>query len=102
VTPSASQTLPRYGLMFGNFATGLCILAPAGMLTVLAEGLNVGIRETGLLVTYGAVILCFGSPLVAWLTTRIDRRTLLVGSLAFMVIGQIASAFAPNYATVLA
>ena len=88
--------------MLGNFATGLCILAPAGMLTVLAEGLDVGIRETGLLVTYGAVILCFGSPLVAWLTTRIDRRTLLIGSLAFMVVGQAASAFAPNYATVLA
>jgi predicted MFS family arabinose efflux permease len=102
MTPPPSQTLPRYGLMLGNFATGLCILAPAGMLTVLAEGLNVGIRETGLLVTFGAVILCFGSPLVAWLTTRIDRRTLLVGSLVFMVIGQAASAFAPNYATVLA
>ena len=102
MTPSTSQTLPRYGLMLGNFATGLCILAPAGMLTVLADGLNVGIRETGLLVTYGAVILCIGSPIVAWLTTRIDRRTLLVGSLAFMVIGQAGSAFAPNYATVLA
>lgn len=88
--------------MLGNFATGLCILAPAGMLTVLAEGLDVGIRETGLLVTYGAVILCFGSPLVAWLTTRVDRRTLLIGSLAFMVIGQAACAFAPNYVTVLA
>ncbi len=97
-----NQTLPRYGLMLGNFATGLCILAPAGMLPVLAEGLDSGIRETGLLVTYGAVILCFGSPLVAWLTTRIDRRTLLVGSLAFMVLGQAGSAFAPNYATVLA
>jgi predicted MFS family arabinose efflux permease len=102
VTTASNQTLPRYGLMLGNFATGLCILAPAGMLPVLAEGLDVGIREAGLLVTYGAVILCFGSPLVAWLTTRIDRRTLLVGSLAFMVLGQAASAFAPNYATVLA
>ncbi len=102
MTPSTSQTLPRYGLMLGNFATGLCILAPAGMLTVLADGLTVGIRETGLLVTFGAVILCFGSPIVAWLTTRIDRRTLLVSSLAFMVIGQAASALAPNYATVLA
>lgn len=88
--------------MLGNFATGLCILAPAGMLTVLADGLNAGIRETGLLVTFGAVILCFGSPIVAWLTTRIDRRTLLASSLAFMVIGQAASAIAPNYATVLA
>jgi MFS transporter, DHA1 family, inner membrane transport protein len=94
--------LPKFGLMLGNFATGLCILAPAGMLTVLAEGLNVDIRETGLLVTFGAVILFIGSPLVAWLTTHIDRRTLLVGSLAFMVAGQAASAIAPNYAVVLA
>ena len=92
MTPAPSQTLPRYGLMLGNFATGLCILAPAGMLTVLAEGLNVGIRETGLLVTFGAVILCFGSPLVAWLTTRIDRRTLLVGSLATAGISRLATA----------
>ena len=96
------QWLPRYGLMLRNFATGLSVLTPAGMLNVLAEGLNVGIRETGLLVTFGAVILCFGSPLVAWLTTRIDRRTLLVGTLAVMTAGQAASALAPNYAVVLA
>ncbi|MBV9558656.1 MAG: MFS transporter [Pseudolabrys sp.] len=87
--------------MLGNFATGLCILAPAGMLTILADGLNVGIRETGLLVTFGAVILCFGSPIVAWLTTRVDRRTLLATSLGFMVVGQAASAVAPNYLTIL-
>jgi DHA1 family inner membrane transport protein len=96
------QMLPRYGLMLGNFATGLSVLAPAGMLTMLAEGLQVGIRATGLLVTFGAIILCFGSPLMAWLTTRMDRRTLLVGTLAVMAAGQAAMAFAPNYATVLA
>ena len=93
---------PRIPLMLGNFATGVSILAPAGMLTVLADGLNVGIRDTGLLVTYGAIILCFGSPIVAWLTTRIERRLLLAGTLAVLVIGQAASAFALNYATVLA
>jgi len=59
------QSLPRYGLMLGNFATGLCILAPAGMLPILADGVGVGIREAGLVVTYGAVILCFGTPIVA-------------------------------------
>lgn len=88
--------------MLGNFATGVSILAPAGMLTVLADGLGVGIRDSGLLVTFGAVILCFGSPLVAWLTTRINRRLLLASTLAILVVGQAASAFAPNYATVLA
>jgi DHA1 family inner membrane transport protein len=39
---------------------------------------------------------------VAWLTTRIDRRLLLTATLAVLVVGQAASAFAPNYATVLA
>jgi predicted MFS family arabinose efflux permease len=98
---SVKRFLPRLSLMLGNFATGVSILAPAGMLTVLADGLGVGIPDIGLLVTFGAVILCFGSPIVAWLTTRIERRTLLTVTLAVLVAAQAASAFAPNYGTVL-
>ncbi|MCW5693991.1 MAG: MFS transporter [Pseudolabrys sp.] len=71
------------------------------MLAILAEGLNVGIREAGLLVTFGAIILCIGSPVVAWLTTRIERRVLLVTTLAVMAAGQAAMALAPNYSVVL-
>jgi MFS transporter, DHA1 family, inner membrane transport protein len=78
--------------MLGNVVVGMTILGPAGMLTELATGLGVGIHDTGLLVTYGAVVLCIGSPLMAWLTTRIDRRVLLVVTLAVLAIGQGASA----------
>ncbi len=88
--------------MLGNFVTGVSILTPAGMLPELSEGLHVSIRDVGLLVTYGAVILCIGSPLVAWLTTRVDRRLLLTVTLGVLVIGQAASAFAPDYSVVLA
>ena len=88
--------------MLGNFVTGVSILTPAGMLPTLADGLGVSIRDAGLLVTYGAIMLCIGSPLLAWLTTRFDRRLLLTGTLGVLVIGQAASAFAPNYAAVLA
>lgn len=98
---SVQHQLSRYGLLLGNFATGISVLAPAGMLTILADGLNVGVRDAGLLVTFGAVILCIGSPVVAWLTTRIDRRLLLVTTLAVMVIGQAAMALAPSYGVVL-
>lgn len=94
--------LPRIALMLGNFATGIAIISPAGMLPMLADGLGASIRETGLLVTYGAIILTIGSPLVAWLTTRFDRRLLLTVTLAILVVGQAASALAPDYATVLA
>jgi DHA1 family inner membrane transport protein len=87
--------------MLGNVVVGIAVLAPAGMLPDLAAGLAVSIREAGLLIAYGAVILCFGSPLMAWATTRVDRRTLLAATLALLAIGQLGSAFAPNYLAVL-
>jgi predicted MFS family arabinose efflux permease len=88
-------------LMLGNFVTGTAVLAPAGMLGELASGLGVGIREAGLLITFGAVVLCIGSPLTAWLTSRVERRTLLCGALMVLALTNAASAFAPNYAVLL-
>lgn len=97
-----STFFPRFVLMAGNIVIGVVILAPAGMLAELARGFSVGIHDTGLLVTYGAVMLCIASPVMAWLTTRMDRRVLLVATLAIVAVGQALSAFAPNYLTVLA
>jgi DHA1 family inner membrane transport protein len=91
----------RVVLMLGNVVTGLSILGPAGMLAELANGLHVGIHDTGLLVTYGATVLCIGSPVMAWLTTRIDRRALLVATLAVLAAGQAASALTSNYGVIL-
>lgn len=87
--------------MVGNIVIGLAVIGPAGMLAELAEGLRVGIHDAGLLVTYGAVVLCIASPVLAWLTTRVDRRMLLVATLAIIAAGLGLSAVAPNYATVL-
>ncbi|MEJ2625507.1 MAG: MFS transporter [Pseudolabrys sp.] len=93
--------LPRLALMLGNVFIGLAVLGPAGMMAPMAHGLHVGIHDIGLLVTYGAVVLCIGSPLIAWLTTRVDRRVLLVVALALVALFQAASALAPNYATMV-
>jgi predicted MFS family arabinose efflux permease len=88
-------------LMLGNLVTGTSVLAPAGMLPELAAGLDVSIHTAGLLITFGALTLCVGSPLTAWLTSRIDRRRLLAATLAVFGIGNVASAFAPDYASLL-
>ena len=93
--------LARFFLMLGNIVIGLSVLGPAGMLNELADGLHVGIRDAGLLVTWGAVVLCIGSPLMAWLTTRMDRRLQLVGTLLVVAVAQGASALAPGYGAVL-
>jgi DHA1 family inner membrane transport protein len=92
---------PRIVLMLGNIVIGLSILGPAGMLAELADGLGVSVHAAGLLVTYGAVVLCVGSPVVALLTTRIDRRVLLVTTLGLLAAGHAASALAPSYLVIL-
>ena len=88
-------------LMLGNVVTGCSVLAPAGMLSELSSELDISIRTAGLLITFGAIMLCIGSPVTAWLTSRIERRTLLVTTLAVLALTNIASAFAPDYASLL-
>jgi DHA1 family inner membrane transport protein len=88
-------------LMFGNLVTGSSILAPAGLLIELSSDLGITVHSAGLLVTFGAIVLCIGSPLTAWLTSRIERRTLLATTLAVLALGNAASAFAPDYTTLL-
>jgi MFS transporter, DHA1 family, inner membrane transport protein len=88
-------------LMLGNIVTGCSVLAPAGMLSELSSDLGVTIRDAGLLITFGAIVLCVGSPLTAWLTSRIERRRLLTATLAVLALTNAASAFAPDYASLL-
>jgi predicted MFS family arabinose efflux permease len=88
-------------LMLGNIVTGCSVLAPAGMLGELSSGLGVTVRDAGLLITFGAIMLCVGSPLTAWLTSRIERRLLLTATLLVLALANAASAFAPDYASLL-
>jgi len=102
--PADSRVHRRFAptaLMFGNIVTGCSVLAPAGMLGELSSGLDVTIRDAGLLITFGAIMLCIGSPVTAWLTGRIERRTLLTVTVAVLALSNAASAFAPDYASLL-
>src|ERR1051326_5840497 len=91
---TAERRLAPTALMLGNFVTGCSVIGPAGMLHELSAGLDVSIRDAGLLITFGAVMLCVGSPVTAWLTSRIERRTLLVSTLAVFAVTNAASALA--------
>ena len=100
--PAAACRFAPTALMLGNVVTGCSVVGPAGMLKELSDGLGVSISTAGLLITFGAVVLCVGSPVTAWLTSRIERRTLLAATLAVLALANIASAFAPDYGSLLA
>ena len=55
-----------------------------------------------MLVTAGAVVLCAGSPLMAWATSTLPRRELLTAAIAAMAIGHVVSAFAPDFVSLAA
>jgi MFS transporter, DHA1 family, inner membrane transport protein len=100
--PAADYRFAPTALMLGNVVTGCSVVGPAGMLKELSEGLGVSISAAGLLITFGAIVLCVGSPVSAWLTSRFDRRNLLAATLAILALANIASAFAPDYGSLLA
>src|SRR2546430_17166909 len=96
IPPQDSHVERRFAataLMLGNFITGTSILAPAGMLSELSEGLQVSIRDPGLLITFGAIVLWVGSALPAWLTSRFEGHALLTSSVACFKPSHTRSAF---------
>jgi MFS transporter, DHA1 family, inner membrane transport protein len=88
-------------LLFGNLIIGTGVLLPAGMLNTLTADLNVNAASAGLMMTIGGIVVGFGAPILAGLTSRIDRRMLLTIALVLYAVGHIASALATNLTTLL-
>lgn len=104
MTAAAPAIAPRGALsamLAGNFVIGMGVLSPAALLNDLVADLAVSPSQVGLLVSYGAILLCIGAPLLAYLTAAVPRRTLLAAALAFYALGHFASAFASDFDALL-
>jgi predicted MFS family arabinose efflux permease len=97
--PNTARSTERalvLAFLFGNFVIGTGVMLVPGVLVVLANEFGTSVPHTALLVTVAAAGICIGSPVLATLTSRIDRRTLLAGSLALYALGHALCALAPN------
>ena len=81
-TPSDLNRAVLLPLAGGNFMVGVGTFVIASMLPVLAQDLGTSIAAVGQLLAGYAVALAIGAPLIAALTSRIDRRILLTAALA--------------------
>jgi DHA1 family inner membrane transport protein len=94
--------LALWALLAGNFVIGTGILLPAGMLNDLSAGLSVTPATAGLLLLTSGIVIGFGAPIFATLTSALDRRGLLAGSLVLYAAGHALQAVAPNFWILLA
>ncbi|MGI4839499.1 MAG: MFS transporter [Janthinobacterium lividum] len=92
---------PLVALSIGAFGIGVTEFAPMGMLPGIAADLGVSIPSAGLLVSAYAMGVLIGAPLMTLTTARIPRRYLLIGLMAIFTLGNLLSALATNYQTLL-
>jgi DHA1 family inner membrane transport protein len=85
----------------GNFVVGCGVLVVPGMLDLLARDLDIAVPSAGSLLSLAAWTMCLGAPLLAAVTSRVDRRLLLVLSLLLLAGGHVACALAPDFLTLL-
>ena len=92
---------PLVALAIGAFGIGVTEFAPMGMLPSIATDLGVSIPAAGLLVSAYAVAVLIGAPLMTLATGKVPRRYLLIGLMAIFTLGNLMSALASDYASLL-
>ncbi|GAA3246222.1 MFS transporter [Nonomuraea helvata] len=91
-----------YPLAVGNFAIGTGMFVTAGLLPPISRDLGISSSAAGQLMTVFALAYALLSPVLAALTARLSRKTLLVVALSVFVVGNVLTALAPTYPLVMA
>ncbi|MGI4839496.1 MAG: MFS transporter [Janthinobacterium lividum] len=89
-------------LSAGAFAIGVTEFAPMGLLPSIAQGVDASIPATGMLISAYALGVMIGAPLITLLLSSARRRSALVGLMVLFTVGNLLSAIAPGYYTLLA
>jgi DHA1 family inner membrane transport protein len=92
---------PLLALAIGAFGIGVTEFAPMGMLPAIATDLGVSIPSAGLLVSAYAMGVLVGAPVMTLTTARVPRRTLLIALMGIFTAGNLLSALADSYTTLL-
>lgn len=92
---------PLLALAVGAFGIGVTEFSPMGMLPVIAEGVDVSIPSAGLLVSAYAMGVMLGAPVMTLLFARFGKRSALMALMAIFTLGNLLSAMAPDYWTLL-
>ncbi|MFE1299691.1 MFS transporter [Streptomyces sp. NPDC058731] len=94
--------LALLALAVGAFGIGTTEFVMMGLLPDVADDLHISIPAAGHLVSAYALGVVIGAPLLAAVTARMSRRTVLIALMVLFVVGNALSAFAPGNGTLLA
>jgi MFS transporter, DHA1 family, inner membrane transport protein len=93
--------LPIFALALSAFAIGTTEFVIMGILPDVAHSLSVSIPTAGLLVSGYALGVAVGAPLLAVLTSHMQRKLALLLLMGIFIGGNVLCAVAPGYASLM-
>jgi predicted MFS family arabinose efflux permease len=85
----------------GAFVLVTSEFLPIGLLTLISAGLHVSHGTAGLMVTVPGLVAALAAPVMTIGAGRVDRRRLVLGFIALLVVSNLISALAPNFTVML-
>jgi DHA1 family inner membrane transport protein len=89
--------LIEFALAVGGFGIGTGEFVIMGLLPDVASSFDVSIPMAGYVISAYALGVVIGAPVIAVLSARLPRRTLLLSLMGVFAIGNILSAMAPDF-----
>jgi DHA1 family inner membrane transport protein len=99
---AAKFPLPLLALALAAFGIGTTEFVIMGLLPEVAADLRVSIPSAGLLVSGYALGVAIGAPILAIVTAGMPRKLALMGLMGLFILGNLFSAVAPGYGSLLA
>ncbi|MCW2687799.1 MAG: transporter [Mycobacterium sp.] len=89
-------------LALGGFGIGTNEFVAMGLLPDIAASLHISEPTAGHVISAYALGVVIGAPVIAALSARVPRKTLLLVLMAVFTIGNAATVFAPTYGVLVA
>lgn len=102
--PRTSQpmvSLIELALAMGGFAIGIGEFTIMGLMPNVSQNLGITEPEVGHAISTYALGVVIGAPILAILGSRLQRRTLLMLLMGLFALGNLATALAPDYHSLL-
>jgi multidrug resistance protein len=90
-----------FALTVAAYAIGTTEFVIVGLLPTVASDLHITLPLAGLIVSVYALGVTFGAPVLTALTTRVERKPLLLGLMGLFVAGNLVAALSPSYQILL-
>ncbi|WHY93316.1 MFS transporter [Neobacillus cucumis] len=95
------STWALLALAVSAFAIGTTEFISVGLLPLIANDMHISVTTAGLTVSFYALGVTFGAPILTPLTSRISRKALLLWIMVVFIVGNTIAASATSFAVLI-